>query len=67
VRPAGRQQDDRLEQAGLAGGIRTMDQVGSRRELELEGVIAPQIGQDKSFEQGIRAATGLGRVSGPRA
>jgi hypothetical protein len=52
VRAAGRQQDDGLEQAGLAGRVRAVDQMGTGSEGKLEGVIAPQVEQDESFEQG---------------
>ena len=43
---AGRQQRDRLDQIGLAGAVGAVSTTGpGRRELDLRGVIAAEIGQ----------------------
>jgi hypothetical protein len=52
MRTTAGQQDDCLEQAGLAGRIRTVDEVRTGSEVELEGAVPPQVEEDESFEQG---------------
>jgi hypothetical protein len=67
VRAARGKQDDRLEQARLAGRVRAVEQVGTRAELELEGVVAAQVGQEQAFEQGFEPGRNRQVRRGPGA
>jgi hypothetical protein len=51
VRPAAREQDDRLDKARLSGGIGAPDDMGARPERELEAGVSPQVEQAERVEQ----------------
>jgi hypothetical protein len=46
------EQDDRLEEAGLAGGIGTPQELGPWPELDVERGVAAEIGQPDGRERG---------------
>ncbi len=51
VGPTQRQQDDRLEQGRLAGGVWTPDELRPGPELEIERRVAPEIPDYQGSEQ----------------
>src|SRR5690242_16080492 len=46
------QEEQGLQQAGLAGGIVTVDEIGPGREIQLDGLKAPEIPQLEAGKHG---------------
>ena len=66
VRGAAGQEDDRLEEARLAGRVRAPDELRARPERRLERVVGAEAGQAERGEQGAGRAAGPASRRPPR-
>jgi hypothetical protein len=63
VRPTPRQEDDRLEEARLAGGVRTPDELRTPSELGVERVVTAEVeNAQRTKQESPRLATFLAVV-----
>jgi len=66
MRPTPGQQDDPLEQAGLARGIRTDDELRTGPEGRLQRGVSAEVEQADGIEQGLPGPGAAGPASGRR-